>query len=127
MIYLEARPGPTYEPHIVRSRDLVSWESSPLNPLMQFSGDDKQIADPRLTEEQRKHIAEAVNLNNSDVDLCEFAGGDAAPAHVRSRARGAVVIINYSWGNQQGVEFLAEAVYDGTLVDFLRAWFPGDS
>lgn len=109
MIYLEARPGPTYEPHIVRSRDLVNWESSPLNPIMQFSDEDKIIANPRLTPEQRAHIAAAVNINNSDVDLCEFEGR---------------VVINYSWGNQQGVEFLAEAVYEGTLAQFLRGWFP---
>jgi len=109
MIYLEARPGPTYEPHIVRSKDLVRWESSPFNPMMQFSPEDKIIANPRLSEEERKRIAGAVNINNSDVDLCEFEGK---------------VIINYSWGNQQGIEHLAEAVYEGTLARFLRAWFP---
>jgi len=109
MIYLEAKPGPEYEPYIVRSKDLVHWESSPFNPVMKFSPEDKLIANPRLTDEQRALIAGAVNLNNSDVDLCEFGGK---------------VTINYSWGNQQGIEFLAEAVYDGTLADFLRGWFP---
>ena len=110
MIYLEARPGPTYEPHIVRSRDLVSWQPSPLNPLMQFSPQDKLIANPALSAECRERIAGAVNLNNSDLDLCEFDGK---------------VVICYSWGNQQGIEHLAEAAYDGTLADFLHGWFPG--
>jgi hypothetical protein len=32
----------------------------------------------------------------------------------------------YSWGNQQGVEHLAEAVYDGSLKQFLHGWFPAD-
>jgi hypothetical protein len=32
MTYLEARPGPRYETHIVRSRDLIRWDSSPFNP-----------------------------------------------------------------------------------------------
>ena len=109
MIYLEARPGPTYEPHIVRSPDLIEWEGSPLNPVMQFSPEDKQIANPRLDPEQRDRIAAAVNLNNSDVDLCEFGGR---------------VVINYSWGNQQGTEFLAGAVYEGGLADLLRGFFP---
>jgi alpha-L-fucosidase len=109
MIYLEARPGPTYEPHIVRSKDLVNWESSPLNPVMQFSPEDKNIANPSLTPELRARIAGAVNRNNSDVDLCEFRGQ---------------VVIYYSWGNQQGIEFLAEAVYDGSLRDFLLGFFP---
>src|SRR3984893_3309046 len=49
MIYLEARPGPTYESHIVRSKDLKHWESSRLNPVVAFSGEDKAIANPKLT------------------------------------------------------------------------------
>jgi hypothetical protein len=109
MIYLEARPDPTYEPHIVRSKGLIHWESSPFNPVMQFSDEDKIIRNPNLTSEQRKRIAGAVNLNNSDVDLCEFNGK---------------VIIYYSWGNQQGIEHLAEAVYNGSLESFMTGFFP---
>jgi len=112
MIYLEAKPGPAYEPHIVRSRDLVHWQSSPLNPVMRSSAEDKVIANPELTVEQQEQIAKAVNINNSDVDLCGFKGK---------------TIIYYSWGNQQGTEFLAHAVYDGTLETFLRGFFPEDS
>ena len=33
-------------------------------------------------------------------------------------------MIYYSWGNQRGEEFLAEAVYDGTLEEFLKGFFP---
>lgn len=109
MIYLEAKTGPTYDPHIVRTRDFVNWESSPFNPIMRFSEEDKKIANPNLTEEQRHRIASAVNRNNSDVDLCEFKGR---------------TFIFYSWGNQVGNEFLAEAVYDGTLESFLSGFFP---
>lgn len=109
VIYLEARRGPTYESHIVRSKDLAHWESSPLNPVLKFSPEDKQIANPKLSADERKRIAGAVNLNNSDVDLCEFEGK---------------VILYYSWGNQQGIEHLAEAVYEGTLESFLKGFFP---
>ena len=109
MVYLEAHSGPAYTPYIVRSNDLIHWDSSALNPIMKFSDDDKKIANPNLTEEQRAAIANAVNLNNSDVDFCEYQGK---------------VIINYSWGNQQGTEFMAEAVYDGTLKSFLQGYFP---
>ena len=112
VIYLEARPGPTYESHVVRSKDLVQWESSPLNPVMQFSPEDKRIANPKLTADQRERIAKAVNLNNSDIDFCEFDGR---------------VIIYYSWGNQRGVEHLAEAVYEGTLESFLRGFFSNEN
>ncbi len=48
-------------------------------------------------------------FRSNDVDLCEFRGK---------------TIITYSWGNQQGTEFLAEAVYDGSLASFLKSFFP---
>ena len=66
-------------------------------------------ANPALPAELQQRIATAVNLNNSDIDFCEFRNQ---------------LIINYSWGNQQGVEHLAEAVFDGTEAEFLRGWFP---
>ncbi len=97
------------ETHLFRSRDLIRWESSPLNPVLKASPEDKLIANPKLTADQRAKITRAVDLNNSDVDLCEFRGK---------------TIITYSWGNQQGTEFLAEAVYDGSLASFLRGFFP---
>jgi alpha-L-fucosidase len=109
MLYLEARPGPNYETHIVRSRDLIRWESSPLNPVLKASQEDRRIANPRLIADQRAKIAQSVDLNNSDVDLCEFQGK---------------VVITYSWGNQQGTEFLAAGVYDGSLASFLSGFFP---
>jgi len=109
--YLEALPGPTYEQCLVRSRDLVHWHPSPLNPVLRASDADRQIASPRLTVDERQRIATAVDLNNSDIDLCEHRG---------------TLIIHYSWGNQRGIEHLAEAVYPGTLAQFLTAWFPAD-
>jgi alpha-L-fucosidase len=109
MTYLETKPGPRYETHLVRSRDLIRWESSPLNPILVASEQDKRIANPKLTAEQRRKVAGAVDRNNSDMDFCEYRGR---------------TIIYYSWGNQQGTEFLAEAVYDGSLASFLRGFFP---
>ena len=110
MVYLERQaPAFRFVPHIVRSKDLIKWESSPLNPLMKPGPEDKQIANPRLTEEERKRIAEADNINNSDIDFCEFEGK---------------TLLYYSWGNQRGIEFLAEAEFDGTESAFLQAFFP---
>ena len=113
MIYLECLPrkdqDDAYAPYIVRSPDLIHWESSPYNPIMQFSDEDRRIANPSLNAEERQRIATAYNRNNSDVDLCEFNND---------------VIIYYSWGNQLGIEHLAEAVYRGTLQSFLRGFFP---
>src|SRR5262249_36390461 len=45
----------------------------------------------------------------SPSDLCEYRGK---------------TVLYYSWGNQQGQEFLAEAVYEGTLASFLRGYCP---
>ena len=109
MTYLEARPGPNYETYLVRSRDLIKWDLSPHNPVLKASPEDKLIANPKLTADQRTKITRAVDLNNSDVDFCEFQGK---------------TIITYSWGNQQGTEFLAEAVFDGSLSSFLKGFFP---
>ncbi len=105
--YLEAHDG--YEQRLVRSSDLIHWESSPLNPVLQASDEDKRIFNTNLPDELRDKIVEAQNLNNSDIDFCEYNGQ---------------LIINYSWGNQQGTEFLAEAIYEGTQAQFLKAWFP---
>jgi hypothetical protein len=105
--YLEAHDG--YEARVVRSRDLVHWDASPLNPVLKASAEDKQIANPKLTAEERERIAKADNINNSDIDFCQYKGK---------------LVINYSWGNQQGKEFLAQAEYDGTAEQFLTGWFP---
>jgi hypothetical protein len=109
MVYLEALPGPAYETHVVRSRDLKHWQSSPLNPVLRASQEDKNIASPTLTATQRQEIMAATNINNSDVDFTEFQGR---------------TIIYYSWGNQQGKEFLAVAEYEGTPEQLLRGFFP---
>jgi len=106
--YLEAVAG-EYQQYVVRSRDLIHWESSPLNPVLRASDEDRQIANPALTPEQRERVRTAKNINNSDIDFCEHEGR---------------LIINYSWGDQQGTEHLAEARFDGTLAEFLTGWFP---
>jgi hypothetical protein len=42
------------------------------------------------------------------MELCEYLGR---------------TLIYYSWGDQQGTEFLAEAWYEGPMHEFLKAWF----
>jgi hypothetical protein len=54
-------------------------------------------------------IATATDRNNFDVDFCEFRGWAA---------------ISSRWGDRQGTEFRAEAVYDGSLASVLRGFFP---
>lgn len=104
--YLEAFEG--YETRVVRSKDFIHWEASPFNPVLKASEEDKKIFNPNLSRFQRKAVAEAENINNSDIDFCEYNGK---------------LIINYSWGNQRGTEFLAEAEFDGTLEEFLKSLY----
>jgi hypothetical protein len=108
--YLEACPG-FYEQRVVRSKDLIHWEPSPIGAVLHHSEDDKKIASAKLTQEQRERIAKAVDINNSDIDFCDYKGR---------------LVIYYSWGNQLGVEHLAEAVYHGSEADFLRGFFPAE-
>jgi len=42
------------------------------------------------------------------MEICEFLGR---------------TIIYYSWGDQLGHEFLAEACYEGTMKEFLQGFF----
>ena len=112
LFYLEAGKPRGYEQYITRSRDLIRWEPSPLNPVLAASPEDHLVLNQKLTEADRSKVAKAQDLNNSDIDFCEYQGR---------------LIINYSWGNQQGVEFLAEAEFDGTPEQFLTGWFPEET
>ncbi|RIH63751.1 hypothetical protein D1164_18530 [Mariniphaga sediminis] len=105
--YLEAHNG--YEMRVVRSKDLKNWEPSPLNPVLKASDADRQIINKSLSDTLVHKITTAENRNNSDMDFCEFKGK---------------LIINYSWGNQKGEEYLGEAEYKGTMEQFLNGWFP---
>lgn len=108
--YLESLPG-SFEMRVVRSPDLIHWTPSPLNPVLRISSDDRKILNEKLDAKQRERVANDPNCNNSDIDFCEYQGR---------------LVINYSWGNQTGNEHLAEAVYEGSLRDFLTGWFPAD-
>jgi len=108
--YLEAFSNPRrFHTYVVRSRDLIHWQSSPLNPVLEPSPEDKHIANPSLPPEQQQRIRDGVDVNTSDIDFIEYQGK---------------LVINYSWGTQRGQEFTAEASYHGTLEQFLKGWFP---
>ena len=109
MIYLEGLPCHRWLPYIVRTKDFVHFELGMRNPIFCFDDDDKKIQRPeKFTDEQINYILTAPDCNNSDVDLCEYQGK---------------TVILYSWGNQMGKEFLAEAEYDGSMEEFLTSFF----
>ena len=105
--YLEAFDE--YEQWLVRSKDLVHWEKTKLGPVLKPSPKDKNIISNKLTRELKDKIKKSEDINNSDIDFCEYKGR---------------LFINYSWGDQDGTEFLAEACYNGTMEQFLKGWFP---
>lgn len=109
MIYLEGLPCHRWQPYIVRTADFELFELGHKNPIMFSDDNDKIVQRPeKFTDEQLAYINGAINCNNSDVDLCEFGGK---------------TVILYSWGNQYGKEFLAEAEYDGPVNEFLHSFF----
>lgn len=111
VLYVEALPGGFYTTCAARSRDLTAWEYSPVNPLLMYGDEDKVIANPALSEAARARIAFAHDVNNSDVELCGWDGG---------------TVLMYSWGNQHGNEFLAEARCELPPRELLRGLFYAD-
>jgi hypothetical protein len=109
VVYLEQEPGPRYRTYVARSKNLVHWEVAKNSPILSPSDGDRKLA-PRatFTDAEKHRIASAVDINNSDVDFCEFQGQ---------------VVITYSWGNQQGIEHLALASCAGSVSQFLREAF----
>ncbi|GEM_PF-2588878 len=109
-----------FNTYVARSRDLVTWHGSPLNPLLAWSDEDRKIA-PGVhpSDEERARMDRTLNQNASDLDLCEFEGK---------------TVITYSWGDQRMPPperkrragwrmFLAYAVHEGPMSGFLRAYF----
>ncbi|MCL1951451.1 MAG: hypothetical protein FWF60_01345 [Oscillospiraceae bacterium] len=109
MICLEALPAVRYAPYIYRTRDFRDWEVSVHNPIMLF-GDEDRAPHPlsRFTPEERGLLETGININNSDVDLCELGGK---------------TYLYYANGDQMTYSFLCEAVYDGPLDELLKGFF----
>ena len=75
MIYLEGAPCHRWIPYIVRSKDLINWELGVTNTIMYPSDEDKILVNhEHFTDFEKEYINNAVDCNNSDIDLCEFEG-----------------------------------------------------
>lgn len=109
MICLEALPCVRYAPYIYRTKNFLDWEVGFHNPIMMWSDEDRKIKPGcTFTPEERELLETGLNINCSDVDLCEYQG----KTH-----------IFYGNGDQMTYSFLCEAVYDGPLDEFLEAFF----
>ncbi len=95
---------------VARSSDLKNWEWG-RRTVMERSQDDRMIL-PRaatfFTPAQLLHIASAVHINVSDLDMCDCGGR---------------LLMCYSWGNQRGTEFLALAEAACSEAAFCESFF----
>ena len=97
-----------YNTRVARSRDLKSWEFSP-HVVLDYDQDDRKIHPAgRFNAKELAEIASAVNINASDLDMCEFGGR---------------LVCFYSWGNQRGKEYSALAEADCTEREFCESFF----
>ena len=109
MICLERLPCARYAPYIYRTKDFETWEVGFHNPVMMFGDDDRKVKPGRtLSPGDRELLETGLNINCSDLDLCEDRG--------KTR-------IFYANGDQMTYSFLCEAVYDGPMNEFLAAFF----
>ena len=109
LICLEELPMNRYAPYIARTKDFFTWEVGLHNPVLMYSKED-HFPKPgiKFTEEQIKRFRNYLNINDCDVDLCEFEG----KTH-----------IFYLTGDQLSYGCMCEAIYDGPINEFFKAFF----
>lgn len=103
-------PCQRYTNYIYRTRDFIDWQVGLYNPILMPDEDDRLIS-PRahdLDDALLEAIPTGFIASNSDIDMCDWKGK---------------CYINYTIGNQLGYYYMAEAEYDGTVDEFLQAYF----
>jgi len=104
-------PCRRYTNYLYRTKDFTQWEVGYYNPILMPDEDDRIIspnAYEDLTQELREQIKTGFLSSNSDPDMCDWNGK---------------MYLNYLVGNQLGFYYMAEAEYDGTVAEFLKANF----
>ena len=110
MICLEELPLRRFESYIYRTKDFITWEIGYHNPIFWTSPEDRNVMDGvSLPPDVIKEIETQLNINNSDVDLCEFEGK---------------TYIVYCTGDQMSMGgYVCMAVYDGLMKEFFENFF----
>lgn len=103
-------PRYVYTSYMYRTRDFETWYVGYYNPIIMPSDEDRKISPnyKDITEEERERLKTAFNVNNTDLDICEWQGK---------------TYINYLCGNQLGNYWMCEAVCDMPLADFFKSYF----
>lgn len=110
VISVTVLPCKRYTNYIFRTKDFYNWEVGFYNPILMPSEEDHMISPNAhdLSEKQLEDIRTGFNINNSDIDMCDWNGK---------------VYINYLCGNQLGNYWMCEAVAEGTVAEFLKSYF----
>lgn len=103
-------PCKRFTNYIFRTKDFYTWEVGFYNPILMPSEEDHLISPNAydLSPKQLEDIRTCFNINNSDIDMCDWNGK---------------VYINYLCGNQLGNYWMAEAIAEGTVAEFLKSYF----
>lgn len=96
-----------YLPCVVRSKNLIEFERSE-KLFLEISYKDFILYSDIAKRKMSKTINTMININNSDIDFCDYNG----------RA-----YITYSWGSQHGQEHLALAECDVNIEEMLKSFF----
>lgn len=97
--------------YIFRTQDFLTWEVGFYNPILMPSEEDHIISPNahNLPGDVYKYAKEGFNINNSDIDMCDWNGK---------------VYINYLVSNQLGTYgYMCEAEAEGTVDEFLKSYF----
>jgi len=106
--HLEGSYEEGFVTRVARSKDLKTWEFSP-HVVLGFDEWDRAIHPKgQFSAAELDLIQKAVNINASDLDMCEYNGK---------------LLAFYSWGNQRGTEFSALAEAPCTERAFCESYF----
>lgn len=105
--YLDGSYEKNFLQSVARSKDLKNWDFTPYHPVLDYHDNDRKIRG-NFTPDEIEQINSAVDVNNSDMDMCEWKNK---------------LYIVYSWGDQRGNEFLAEAEANCTEQELCESFF----
>ena len=111
LISVTLLPCRRFTNYIFRTKDFLDWEVGFYNPILMPSEEDHIISPnaSELTEDIYKYAKCGFNINNSDIDMCDWNGK---------------TYINYLVSNQLGpFGYMCEAVAEGTVAEFLKSYF----
>lgn len=111
VISVTALPCARYSNYIYRTKDFKTWEVGFYNPLLSPTEEDRVLAPHAadITPEMVEEIKNGFLSSSSDVDMCDLPDGRT--------------LLTYNVGNQLGFYYMCEAVYGGTVDEFLAANF----